>query len=318
GPGARPPRARALRARLSHRLVHACSDVVSGRRRHLAVGLQLRLGHGESLAPRRRARRLRASVARVARHRPACAPPGHGVVFRALQHGRAPRRQPCYPRRVPRGGDGGRRRRLAPPGAHRRAPAPANAREPRHSRLHRQDETVRAGVGDDARRAHVGDGNRRHPRGQARVRVEDPRPRVPAGHRRHRVRDHLRPLAAPHTRAAATRGVGVLSVRRRMARSILLVPVLAYTVFSAGPYVWTAMMSLRTTDEIYRSHYGLPVPAHWDKYARAWIEFGYATYFRNSTIVSVVSVLLVTVIGAMAGFAFRRRRSRFPLRYPLF
>jgi len=41
-----------------------------------------------------------------------------------------------------------------------------------------------------------------------------------------------------------------------------MVPVLLYTVFSAGPYVWTAMMSLRTTDEIYRNHYGLPIPPH--------------------------------------------------------
>ena len=107
-------------------------------------------------------------------------------------------------------------------------------------------------------------------------------------------------------------------MRVRTARVLLLLPVLAYTVFSAGPYVWTAMMSLRTTDEIYRSHYGLPVPAHWDKFHRAWTEFGYATYFRNSAIVSIASVLIVTVLGAMAGFAFARRRYAFPLREPLF
>jgi len=107
-------------------------------------------------------------------------------------------------------------------------------------------------------------------------------------------------------------------VRSRAARLLLLLPVLAYTVFSAGPYLWTATMSLRTTDEIYRSHYGLPVPAHWDKFARAWTEFGYATYFRNSAIVAVASVLIVTVLGAMAGFAFARRRYAFPLREPLF
>jgi len=107
-------------------------------------------------------------------------------------------------------------------------------------------------------------------------------------------------------------------VRARSTRLLLLLPVLAYTVFSAGPYVWTAMMSLRTTDEIYRSHYGLPVPAHWDKFHRAWTEFGYATYFRNSAIVSIASVLIVTVLGAMAGFAFARRRYAFPLREPLF
>jgi multiple sugar transport system permease protein/raffinose/stachyose/melibiose transport system permease protein len=106
--------------------------------------------------------------------------------------------------------------------------------------------------------------------------------------------------------------------RRRPARFLLLVPVLAYTIFSAGPYLWTATMSLRTTDEIHRSHYGLPLPAHWDKYHRAWTEFGYATYFRNSAVVTVAAVLLVTVLGAMAAFAFARRRYAFPGREPLF
>jgi ABC-type glycerol-3-phosphate transport system permease component len=105
---------------------------------------------------------------------------------------------------------------------------------------------------------------------------------------------------------------------RRLGRWLLLLPILAYTLFSAGPYVWTAMMSLRTTDEIFRNHYGLPIPAHWDKYHRAWTEFGYATYFRNSAIVTVVSVGLVTLLGAMAAFAFARRRYAFPGREPLF
>jgi raffinose/stachyose/melibiose transport system permease protein len=106
--------------------------------------------------------------------------------------------------------------------------------------------------------------------------------------------------------------------RGRAGRVLLLLPVLAYTFFSAGPYLWTAMMSLRTTDEIHRSHYGLPIPAHWGKYHRAWTEFGYATYFRNSAIVTVAAVILVTALGAMAAFAFARRRYAFPGREPLF
>jgi multiple sugar transport system permease protein/raffinose/stachyose/melibiose transport system permease protein len=97
-----------------------------------------------------------------------------------------------------------------------------------------------------------------------------------------------------------------------------MLPVLAYTAFSAGPYLWTAVMSLRTTDEIYRSHYGLPIPAHWGKFYTAWTEFGYATYFRNSAIVSVVAVCLITAVGAMAGFGFARKRYAFRLREPLF
>jgi multiple sugar transport system permease protein/raffinose/stachyose/melibiose transport system permease protein len=107
-------------------------------------------------------------------------------------------------------------------------------------------------------------------------------------------------------------------MRVKITRTILMLPVLAYTAFSAGPFLWTAIMSLRATDEIYKSHYGLPIPAHWGKFYTAWTEFGYATYFRNSAIVSVVAVCLITVVGAMAAFGFARRRYAFRLREPLF
>ena len=107
-------------------------------------------------------------------------------------------------------------------------------------------------------------------------------------------------------------------LRRRLTQAILMLPVLVYTAFSAGPYLWTATMSLRTTDEIYRNHYGLPMPPHFWKFHTAWTEFGYATYFKNSAIVTVVAVILITMFGAMAGFGFARRRYAFPLREPLF
>jgi ABC-type glycerol-3-phosphate transport system permease component len=107
-------------------------------------------------------------------------------------------------------------------------------------------------------------------------------------------------------------------LRTRLTKWILMLPILVYTAFSAGPYLWTAIMSLRTTDEIYRSHYGLPIPAHWGKFYVAWTEFGYDIYFRNSAIVAVTAVILITIVGALAGFGFARKRYAFPLRQPLF
>ena len=94
-------------------------------------------------------------------------------------------------------------------------------------------------------------------------------------------------------------------MRPRAGRWLLLLPVLAYTAFSAGPYLWTATMSLRTTDEIFRNHYGLPIPPRWENYHRAWTEFGYATYFRNSAIVTVVSVAAGDRAGRDGGLRVR-------------
>jgi multiple sugar transport system permease protein/raffinose/stachyose/melibiose transport system permease protein len=87
-----------------------------------------------------------------------------------------------------------------------------------------------------------------------------------------------------------------------------------YTIVTGGPFVWVALMSLRTTNEILDAPYALPSPAHWDKFVEAWTGSKYGVYFWNSLIVVGFAVALVTLIGAMAAhglarFQFRGRRS---------
>lgn len=96
-----------------------------------------------------------------------------------------------------------------------------------------------------------------------------------------------------------------------LTRGLLLVVLTLYTAFAAGPFLWAASMSLRTTTEITRDHFGLPVPAHWGKFAQAWFNSNYGTYFANSTLVVVAAVAILTVIGAMAAHCFARYRFRF-------
>lgn len=81
---------------------------------------------------------------------------------------------------------------------------------------------------------------------------------------------------------------------------------IVYTIVTGGPFVWVALMSLRTTNEILDSPYALPNPAHWDKFAQAWTASRYSVYFWNSLIVVGCAVVLVTIIGAMAAHALAR------------
>jgi len=105
--------------------------------------------------------------------------------------------------------------------------------------------------------------------------------------------------------AAAIR-LGFAHVRRLP----LVLFVVLYTVMTGGPFLWVAMMSLRTTSEIFKSPYGLPSPIHWEKFADAWTKSNYSTYFWNSAVVVVIAVALVTVIGAMAAHCLARYRFR--------
>ena len=90
----------------------------------------------------------------------------------------------------------------------------------------------------------------------------------------------------------------------------LVVFVLVYTLITGGPFLWVATMSLRTTAEIFKNPYGAPSPAHWEKFVDAWTKANYSTYFWNSAVVVIISVVLVTVIGAMAAHCLARYRFR--------
>lgn len=93
-------------------------------------------------------------------------------------------------------------------------------------------------------------------------------------------------------------------------RALLLLLLCFYTSFAAGPFVWAAMMSLRTTTEIHRNHFALPNPAHWDKFAEAWFNSNYGLYFANSTQIVVSAVLILTIVGSMAAHCLARYRFR--------
>lgn len=91
-----------------------------------------------------------------------------------------------------------------------------------------------------------------------------------------------------------------------LARVLVMTGLSLYTAFAAGPFVWAAMMSLRTTTEINRNHFALPIPPHFEKFPQAWFNSNYSVYFMNSTLIVGVAVLIVTLVGAMAAHCLAR------------
>ena len=98
--------------------------------------------------------------------------------------------------------------------------------------------------------------------------------------------------------------------RNAVSNALLLVALSLYTAYAAGPFAWTALMSVRTTPEISDNPYAWPEVWHWDKYVEAWTSSNYATYFWNSTVVVSISVLILTIVGAMAAHCLARYRFR--------
>jgi raffinose/stachyose/melibiose transport system permease protein len=93
-------------------------------------------------------------------------------------------------------------------------------------------------------------------------------------------------------------------------RTPLLLFLVLYSLATGGPFLWVAAMSLRTTPEIFANPYALPGTLHWEKFADAWVNSNYGTYFWNSLIVVGSAVVLLTIFGAMAAHCLARYRFR--------
>jgi ABC-type glycerol-3-phosphate transport system permease component len=95
---------------------------------------------------------------------------------------------------------------------------------------------------------------------------------------------------------------------RTLGRAAVMLAIVVWTAFAAGPLAWVATMSLRSTSDIMRDPYALPEAWRFDKYVTAWTTSGYDTYFANSLVVVLSAVAIVTVVGAMAAHALARYR----------
>lgn len=106
-------------------------------------------------------------------------------------------------------------------------------------------------------------------------------------------------------------------------RRALLMNLLAYAVLSLGaittliPFYWMVASSLKSLPELMQFPPTLfPRELHFDNYILAWRTIPFATFFKNSAVVSVSVVLGQLFTCSLAGYAFARLR--FPGRDQIF
>lgn len=93
--------------------------------------------------------------------------------------------------------------------------------------------------------------------------------------------------------------------------SIYLI-LIAYAVLVAYPLAWVVIASLRSSSEISQDPWGLPQQPRWENYVKAWLgdtlsgDLGLAQAFLNSAVVTVVSMVFLLLISAMAAYVLAR------------
>lgn len=94
----------------------------------------------------------------------------------------------------------------------------------------------------------------------------------------------------------------------KLSRFIIFAVLTGYLVWVVYPMAWVAYSSLKTDEAIFREAFALPPldALQTDNYARAWNEARFGDYFLNSIVVTVSSVTLIVLLGAMSAYALAR------------
>ena len=96
----------------------------------------------------------------------------------------------------------------------------------------------------------------------------------------------------------------------RLSRWLIAVPMTALAIATIYPLVFTTNVAMKTQRDYILDRFSLSRSLRWDNLAGAWTSGGMARYFLNSLIVVSAAVLLLLLVGSMAGFALSHARFR--------
>jgi multiple sugar transport system permease protein len=116
--------------------------------------------------------------------------------------------------------------------------------------------------------------------------------------------------ATPRVQAAATTG-SVFTP----GRILFVVALVVLSILFLYPFVWLLSASLKTRETVFDNQL-IPSVIKWSNYAEIWSRAPVLNWMVNSTTVSILSAVAVTVSSALVAFAFAY--FRFPLRNVLF
>jgi raffinose/stachyose/melibiose transport system permease protein len=104
--------------------------------------------------------------------------------------------------------------------------------------------------------------------------------------------------------------------RSRFIRIVGFTVLILWSITAIYPFIWTALTSLKTNQELYTNIWGLPANPQWQNYFYAWTTGGIGgtnsveTGFINSIIVTALSIAILFVIAPMSAFALGRAEYR--------
>ncbi|MEC0207504.1 carbohydrate ABC transporter permease [Paenibacillus ehimensis] len=92
----------------------------------------------------------------------------------------------------------------------------------------------------------------------------------------------------------------------KWSRGLINVLLTAYALVTLYPLFWLFVSSFKTNEEFHSKPFSLPEVWQWDNFVRAWEVSAMGTSLINSTIVTILSLILTLVLGALAAYVLAR------------
>jgi ABC-type glycerol-3-phosphate transport system permease component len=95
-------------------------------------------------------------------------------------------------------------------------------------------------------------------------------------------------------------------------KSVVYLLLSSWAAVSIFGFTWVVLTSFKTNQEIYsiKTLFGLPAKFQWINYVNAWTRSHMSNFFLNSVVVTIVSVLLIDLVAAMASYILGRFKFR--------
>jgi raffinose/stachyose/melibiose transport system permease protein len=87
---------------------------------------------------------------------------------------------------------------------------------------------------------------------------------------------------------------------------VVHVLMIIYVLLIFYPLLNMIISSLKTTREIFQNPFGFPEKMLFENYKTVWVDRGFGIYFKNSFVVTAVSMALVILLGSMASYGVSR------------
>ncbi len=114
-----------------------------------------------------------------------------------------------------------------------------------------------------------------------------------------------RPVARPAARRAKRR-----SPRERAVLILAVLLLWSYAAVAIAPMIIMVLDSLRPNSAVLSDPLGLPTSLNFSSYAKAWTQASFATYLRNSALITIAAVALDVVVALPASYVLGRYQFR--------